>query len=351
MMDVFGAIKYTKIARIDGGAGMNSDGVWLVNDAQLGASLVAKEISKARFQAGQDFWNECRLMHDARSEHVVSIRYGCDTGTTIALVMDHYPAGSLADRLASGPMGVRSVLTVGHHILHGVGALHAQGIVHFDVKPTNVFFDAADRAVVADFGQASRIVAGAAGQPRVYAFAWPPEWVGTGNGTPESDIYQVAVTLYRCLLPAGEFDRQKAAVWGLGAPGVAHAVTTGAFPDRDALPLHVPVKLRAILIKAMDPDPSRRFRSAAEFQGALADVEVVVDWVQSAANGGFEWRGTRAHGAPLFVAIRPAGGRWELEVATDGAGGLRRRTADCQTGLTYKRARQLAGRVLNRRAW
>jgi serine/threonine protein kinase len=169
-MDVYAEIRYTKKQQIGVGQGMNSK-VYRAEDPQLGGTIAVKEIPLSRFG---------NTPHDS-----------CQTATEICLAMPLYSRGSLTDRIVQRPLPLLELIRVGQGVLAGIGKIHTNSIIHFDVKPSNVLLETYDVPLVADFGQ-SRCIArnGVVNCPPMYQTALPPEVQNTGVGTLLCDIFQ-----------------------------------------------------------------------------------------------------------------------------------------------------------------
>jgi serine/threonine-protein kinase len=105
----------------------------------------------------QRFQQEVRLVARLQHAHIVPIHdYGQDRGR-LYLVMRYIDGGTLADRLADGPLDMAEI----SHVMGQIGAAlvcaHEQGVVHRDVKPLNVLIDAHGDCYLSDFGLAKAI--------------------------------------------------------------------------------------------------------------------------------------------------------------------------------------------------
>jgi serine/threonine-protein kinase len=118
------------------------------------------------------------------------------------LVMRYMPGGSLADRIQPGPLSLEDVAAIFGRVASALDAAHAKGIVHRDVKPSNILFDAYNEAFLSDFGivklteaTAQLTGAGFIGTPAYMA----PEMARPGGVTPLIDTYALGVTLFQAL--------------------------------------------------------------------------------------------------------------------------------------------------------
>ncbi|MFJ4006078.1 serine/threonine-protein kinase [Streptomyces sp. NPDC090023] len=234
--------------------------VWLAHDDELDAAVAVKVLAdnwSHRLDVRERFLSEARLLRRAGSSRVVQV-YDIgelDDGRPY-FVMEYADGGTVADLLAAGPLPVAEALELTALAARGAAALHEAGIVHRDVKPTNLLLrtapDGGRRLLLADLGlakslaQASALTlaAGSAGYQ-------PPEQAEPNAGIDErADVYSLGAVGYELLTGTVP-----------GAPGKVEP------PIRPRADLDPAVE-RAVL-RALEPDRERRWPSARAFADEL----------------------------------------------------------------------------------
>jgi len=343
-MEVLGQTKYKRINQIGVGQGKNSE-VYLAEDLHLAGQVAVKELPRSNFPPGsglRDYFAEAQVMFAAghpNPSNVVPIRYACDCPGVdkISLVMPFYKNGSLQDRICQGPLNPCEVIRVGLGMLNGLNQVHLAGYLHFDLKPSNVLFSDNNDPQVADFGQTRPVgPVGTSGLPKMYPEALPPEFFLTGLGTVQTDIYQAGLTLYRAVNGHPFFKSQKPS----SDMELATRTTDGTFPDREAFLPHVPKALRRVIRTTLMVEPGQRFRSATDFQDALAKIGIDLDWKTTVhQNGQISWRAERLGKPDLVVELLQIGKKWRVEQHTENNGQRRARNPrDWPSGLTHHQA-------------
>jgi eukaryotic-like serine/threonine-protein kinase len=220
-------------------------------------------------QAGMRDRFEAEARSAARLSHpsvVAVFDSGEDDGTPF-IVMERLPGETLADRMGDIPLDVAWLRGMAQDVLGALGAAHAVGVVHRDVKPANILIAADGRAKVADFGIAKALeeapsdLTGAnqvLGTPAYLA----PERLDGLPATPRSDLYAFGVVLYEALAGVRAFP-------GTTPLSVAYAIHHADPPPLDEVRPGLGADLVATVKRAMDRYPASRYATAAEMAAAL----------------------------------------------------------------------------------
>lgn len=257
-----------------GGGGMGT--VWRARDLVLHRLVAVKEVRPPDRDLAEYDPDGARLLRErvlrearalARIDHpnVVTIHHIVDggEGTYPWLVMEMVSGGSLADRLAEGPMSPAEATRIGRQVLAALTAAHEAGIQHRDVKPANVLMRPDGRPVLTDFGIAAiRETSGLTATGSVIGTPdfMAPERISGHEGGSASDLWSLAMMLYTAVeghhpLRRGSTLATLAAVLN---DDVAPPVRAGALGD--------------VLMSVLVRDPAAR-PSAAVFDQRLAEVE------------------------------------------------------------------------------
>lgn len=234
--------------------------VFLAADRALDRSVAVKvlrpELATAR--SVERFLREARAMAAVEHPRVLQVHRAGEAGGLYYYVMELARGETLADRLERRPLDPPELETLAEDLLDGLAAIHAAGIVHRDVKPSNIFL-VDGRALVGDFGVAltggddDRLTAAGerVGTPRYLA----PEQ-RDGEATSATDVYCAALVLYEACC---------------GVPWRDAAGLDSAW-DR------VPRRLRGPLRRALNPDPAARWPDMSAFRSALGRRRPVPLW-------------------------------------------------------------------------
>ncbi|MBI2922425.1 MAG: protein kinase [Planctomycetes bacterium] len=150
-------------------------------------------------------------------------------------------------------------------VAEALGLAHAQGIVHRDVKPSNILSDRAGRPVLTDFGLA-RDMAGARAADGVLVgtmrYAAPERMRSASLAGPASDVFSLGVVLYRAVTGAHPFP-------GEGAEALVSLMERG--PERPSrVNAAVAGDLEAVCLKCLEKEPAARYPDGAALAADLA---------------------------------------------------------------------------------
>lgn len=250
--------------------------VWKAHDELLSRSVAVKVLAgpAASPAARQRIRAEARAAAQLWHPNVTDVYdYGesrTESDECVAyVVMELLPGCTLAERLAAGPLPPRSGLRICAEVAGALAAAHATGLVHRDVKPSNVMLTPTGSKVL-DFGLAA--VAGDPetdedgelhGTPAYFA----PERLAGGEVIPASDVYALGLLIHRALTNQLPWQAETTTQM-LNA----HAyVEPAPLPPVDGIPQEVYDACRRCLAK----DPADR-PSASEVAAILADAAGVV---------------------------------------------------------------------------
>ncbi|HYN18776.1 MAG TPA: serine/threonine-protein kinase, partial [Actinomycetes bacterium] len=194
--------RYRLVRRIATG-GMGE--VWQADDTVLGRRVALKVLVEelaADDHATRRFVREARATARLAHPNVARVfDFGRDGGAPF-LVMELLEGETLAARLASGPFGPAEAARVAAAVADALEAAHQLGIVHRDVKPSNVMLTRDGEVKVLDFGIAAAAdeTHSTTGSGLYATVAYvSPERVAGEPATPASDVYSLGAVLYELL--------------------------------------------------------------------------------------------------------------------------------------------------------
>jgi tetratricopeptide (TPR) repeat protein len=162
-------------------------------------------------------------------------------------------------------LGTRERLRLFRGVCDAISYAHQRGVIHRDIKPGNIIVDEAGRPKVLDFGLArlmeSEAVAPVVTQPGVvmgtFAYMSPEQALGRPDEVDtRSDVYGLGAVLYELLTGSLPHDVRGMTM----AQAVRHVTSEPPKPPRRVRP-NLPLELEAIILKAMEADPERRYPS------------------------------------------------------------------------------------------
>ena len=225
----------------------------------LSPLLAADADSRARFE------REMRAVARLDHPNIVTVHEAGEHEGRPYLVMQRVDGPSLARLARERPLSPAVIADLGRQVCAGLQAAHERGIVHRDVKPSNILVDDRLRARLVDFGIAW--VRGAAPLTRTGAVCGslgyiPPETVRGEEADARSDVFSLGAVLYELLAGRPPFTTVTEAAY-------LHAVLNDEPAPLAGLRADAPAALVGAVTRALARDRARRQQSAAEFAAEL----------------------------------------------------------------------------------
>jgi tetratricopeptide (TPR) repeat protein len=211
---------------------------------------------------------EARLMARVRHPNVLTIHGACRIDEVNGLWMELVDGRTLEQELAArGPFPEAEIIRIGIDLAGAVTAVHTAGLVHRDVKAQNVMRDGSGRIVLGDFGtgretdEPEEARTGLVGTPAYLA----PEIFERQSATAQSDIYSLGTLLFHLATV-----QYPVAGGSLRAVRDAHAL--GKRTPLATLRPELSPRLVAVIERALEPEPTKRFARASEMAAALEAI-------------------------------------------------------------------------------
>ncbi|HEV8588760.1 MAG TPA: serine/threonine-protein kinase [Pyrinomonadaceae bacterium] len=272
-----------RVTRRLGKGGMGA--VYEAIDLRLDVTVAIKEAFSTDARLRKQFEHEARLLAQLHHSALPRVTDYFAEGERVFLVMQFIAGDDLGEIIAKqpGPLPRNTVIAWADQLLDALIYVHTRErqIIHRDIKPHNLKLTTAGTIALLDFGLAKtdsdtttlNSSSSVFGFTRRYS---PPEQMQDEGTTPQSDIYALGATLYHLLTgvkPPDALERARA------------IAKSEEDPLRPANEIHSAVgpEVSAMLLRAMELDPGRRYKDANEFREALrrvgrSETRAVSDW-------------------------------------------------------------------------
>ena len=305
--------------------------VWLAQDSRLGRKVAIK-VLPPEFAAEPErvarFKQEARAAAALNHPHIAAVYDIGEHDAGVRFIVQEYLQGQpLRDLLAAGALPIKRALRLGTEIAEALGAAHAVGIIHRDIKPDNVFVTPDGHAKVLDFGlaklteisvdsnpnasQSPTLLGTIAGQVMGTAGYMAPEQVeGSATIDHRADLFAFGSLLY-------EMASGSRAFAGRSVADILSRIQheePAALAELDA---KLPSDLQRIVSKLLAKDPDERYQHAADLIVDLRRLISAVDAGTAPPIG--ESGSTRRHpvamlvGALTIAAVGTWFGSWFAE--------------------------------------
>jgi serine/threonine-protein kinase len=236
-----------------------SGSVWLARDEQTDLEVALKIVpreGKAAHRAEREAEAAARLRHE---RCLRSYGFGADAGH-VYIAYEYVGGRTLREAMRAGELTDARAVEAAAQILDGLAHAHGRGIVHRDVKPSNVLLLDEEKVSIRllDFGLArfdeAETLTAVGDVPGTLAYISPERLRGE-EARPASDVWGVGILLWESLSGKHPF-------WGTPLQQMAAAIETGAPPLQLERP-DLPKRLLAAIDRALEPDPARRPSASA----------------------------------------------------------------------------------------
>jgi len=187
----------------------------------------------------------------------------------VFIVMAYYEGQSLKGRIKRGPMKQREVIDIALQVAQGISAAHKKGIIHRDVKPTNIMITKEGAAKILDFGIAK--LSGQDGLTRPLSTVGTVSYMSPDQARGEtvdvrSDIWSLGIVMYEMITGRLPFK-------GDNTQAILYNVMNEEPRSVKDLRSEIPPELEHIIQKALAKDPKKRFSSGRELAAELEDLK------------------------------------------------------------------------------
>src|SRR6266702_782676 len=248
--------------------------VWRAYDSVIRRFVALKLLSRAgRSADAQDrFMREARAAGALQHSAIVTIYDLGEADGQLFIAMELVDGRDLSSIIATRePLALERKLDIVIEVLQGLAYAHGRGVIHRDVKPSNVRVVPDGRVKIMDFGIARLQSADVSGSGAIVGTPtyMAPEQITNGAITPATDVFAVGCLLYELLGYHKPFE-------GETVHGVLYQVlTTDPKPLRTMAP-SIPAALERVVGKALNKVPEERYETARQMQSALFSIRAAL---------------------------------------------------------------------------
>jgi len=211
------------------------------------------------------FTREAHAVAQLQHPHILSVHDFGREGDLSYIVMQYVEAGTLQKQMRQ-PMNLETVAKIIEQLADALDYAHRRGVIHRDIKPTNVLMEEGRWPLLADFGIA-KLLGGDSGLTATGVGIGTPAYMSPeqGHGQPvdaRSDVYSLGVMLFEMLTGRVPFMADTPL-------GIVMQHVLNPLPPPRSLNPAIPEAVERVVFKALAKDPDDRFTSAGEMAAAL----------------------------------------------------------------------------------
>ncbi len=275
-MEAGGRLAHYRIVEKIGAGGMGE--VYRAHDLKLERPVAIKLLpswAAGDPRAVERLVREAKLASSLNHPHIVTIYAIEEAGGVPFLVMELVEGETLRTRIRRGALDAPDLIAIGSQVADALGAAHQVGLIHRDIKSSNILMTVDGRAKVADFGLAKRMpqpsadpdatvgmTLTAAGAVIGTAAYMSPEQTRGEVLDPRTDVFSLGVVLYEAATGRLPFE-------GPTVLSVLHEIALVEPPAPSRIRSGLPRDLDRVLLRAMAKDKARRYARAEDLAAAL----------------------------------------------------------------------------------
>lgn len=246
--------------------------VYRARDTELDRTVAIKLIridTKNEPVYAERLHREARTVAQLRHPNIVGIYHKGEVDDYTYLAIEYVNGPTVSSIMKAvfergARMDDRAILTITGSVTSALDYAHSLGVIHRDVKPSNIMVDRAGMVYITDFGLALRMVDGTEGKAFGSPYYIAPEQINSSaDASPRSDFYSLGIVTYRMLTGRLPFESKKP----------MHVVMMHLNQPPPPPSEHNPVlnkAVDAVFAKILAKDPGDRYHTGADFQAALA---------------------------------------------------------------------------------
>jgi len=232
--------------------------IYLAYDSYTHRQVAIKLIERGGFNE-KVFAREVRAMRRLDHPHILPLLQARRSKQWNYIVMPYIDGGTLQDRIDEQTLTFEEVSLILEQLADALEYMHAQGMVHCDIKPSNILLDGND-VYLADFGIAvqQEEEAMSCDEPIMGTLTYMAPEIYEGEISRRSDIYSLGIVLYQMLTGSVPFDDENVSsiYW-------KHKMERPLPPSLLNSSLSRP--LERVIMQALEKEPQKRFQTAAAF--------------------------------------------------------------------------------------
>src|SRR5438128_2564496 len=249
--------------------------VWKAYDTVLRRYVALKLLGSTFLKTPEmreRFLREARAAGALQHPNIVTIYDLGEAEKQLFIAMELIEGTDLSDLIAArDPLALERKLDIVIEVLQGLSYAHDRGVIHRDVKPSNVRVASDGRVKIMDFGIARLQSADATGSGAILGTPtyMAPEQITNGPITPATDVFAVGCLLYELLTYQKPFE-------GETVHGVLYQVLTTDPKQLRAIVPSLPLALDRVVAKALNKVPEDRYENARHMQSALSSIRAAL---------------------------------------------------------------------------